>query len=63
MHNVNIACRANEKLVRLVRPTGTGAVMIEAKTALVKLQAISKAPAFNEWLGKGWKAASHDKEG
>jgi hypothetical protein len=38
-------------LVRLVRPTGTGAVKIEAETALAKLQAISKTSAFNEWLG------------
>jgi uncharacterized protein (TIGR00369 family) len=30
---------------------GRGAVMIEAETALAKLQAISKTSAFNEWLG------------
>jgi hypothetical protein len=42
---------ANQRLVRLVRPMGTGAVMIEAETALAKLQAISKTSAFNEWLG------------
>ena len=35
----------------LFAPMGTGAVMIEAETALAKLQAISKTSAFNEWLG------------
>src|SRR5260370_41237925 len=39
-------------------PNGRGAVMIEAETALAKLRAISKASAFNEWLGLEIPAAS-----